>query len=171
MYFGAARQYLFAMAQATYLQAVSQEELDELCEEPTSINQLDKPDSVTTYFAPSINYFVTGSAYPTDHDLAPMLMGEDSVDCSTLENGSFDFVTPDTVRAIAELLADVDLGDVRAKVEKADLEELVDEEELYDLEVLDSADAPETIAAELGKLQAFYEQAAEAGMAVVMYTT
>ena len=41
----------------------------------------------------------------------------------------------------------------------------------YDLEVLDASEVADTIVDEVAKLQAFYEQAADAGLGVVMYTT
>ena len=55
-------------------------------------------------------------------------------------------------------------------IEEADLDELVEVEELYDLEVVDHDEAPDQIVQEIKDLTAFYTRAAAANHGVAMYT-
>src|SRR5215207_3873411 len=108
------------MAMATYLHMVTDDKLASA--DANLVRQLDGAPWHHTYFGPSLNYFLTGSAYPAgDHPLAAMLSGSRSVDCPTLENGSFGVVPASAVASIAEGLAAVDLDAVRARVAEADL--------------------------------------------------
>ncbi|MEM6957166.1 MAG: DUF1877 family protein [Myxococcota bacterium] len=118
-------------------------------------------------------FFLTGTAYPDGavNTLGAALSGSRSVEAPTLENGAF-YVTetaaiPDVVRA----LTSVDRDALRASVASADLASLVEDEELYDLELLDDAEVPDAIVSELDALLAFYVQVDTAGGAVVSYTT
>jgi hypothetical protein len=161
-----------AMAMTTYVQMVSQSELDGLRKTPASINKLDKPDSETfsTHYACCINYFVTGDAYPEEHALAAMLFGEDMIETSTLENGSFGVVSPAKVAKLATLLAKVDVGKLRTRVKKADWDELMDEE-VDDAELLQESDDPvRELAGDFERLASFYGAAAEKKLGVAMYT-
>jgi hypothetical protein len=161
------------MAMSTVLQAVTDDEIEALRREPERVNSLDTEWSYSTHFAASINYFVTGNAYPieAEHPLWPMLHGEESVACPSLENGEFGIVAPDTAHRVAELLAALDLASVTARIEEADLEDLVEEEELYDLEVIDHDEAPATITGDLRGLVAFYSRVSVEKRGVIGYTT
>jgi hypothetical protein len=161
------------MAMSTWLQAVTAEEIAELRAQPDTINQLDKPHCYRTHFGPSINYFVLGSAYPGERDgpMWPMLQGATFVDTRTLENGSFGLVSPAQAAELAALLAGVDIAAVAARVAGADFDDLVDEEELYDLELITQEEGPELIAGELESLVEFYTETARTGLGVVSYTT
>jgi hypothetical protein len=161
------------MAMSTWLQAVTAEEIAELRSRPDGINRLDKPHCYRTHFGPSINYFVLGSAYPGEDDgpLWPMLQGAAFVDTPTLENKSFGLISPTRAGEIAALLAGVDIPAVAARVAAADFDELVDDEELYDLELITEEEGPDLIAGELAALVEFYAETARAGLGVAGYTT
>lgn len=74
------------MAVATWLRAVSERQLEELGQNPELLADLAAAESHHTYFALSINYFLTGDAYPGDHALAPI---DDLVDEEKLDNLEF----------------------------------------------------------------------------------
>jgi hypothetical protein len=159
------------MAMATYLQMVSADELAELERNPGGINQLDQRVWTQTYLAFVINYFLTGDAYPTDHPLASMLGGSRSINTPTLENGSFGITEASEVAGIVVTLEAVDRAAVKAAVEAADFDELVADEELYELEVMDPDAVPGDVINDLEELLGFYKKVAAAGGAVVSYTT
>jgi hypothetical protein len=125
------------MAMTTHLQRVSEDEIAKLRREPESIMKLDQPGSHSTAFACSLNYFVGGNAYPDADDPYGNLFYGEAIDCSRLENGNFDVITPDRVAALVPRLAELDLAAITQAVREADFEELIEEEELYDLELLD----------------------------------
>lgn len=162
------------MAMATWLQGVTDAEIDTLIGDPDAIRRLDNPIDHRTHFGTAINWFLVGNAYPgpDDHpDLWPMLDGANSVACRSLENGAFGVVRPARVPTIAALLAAVDLDDLKKRVAAADFSELVDEEELYDLELVAQDEAPALLQAEVEGLAAFYAAVSKAGLGVVMFTT
>ena len=161
------------MAMCTYVQMVTDAEIAGLEKKPASINQLDKPkaQTFTTYHFTSINYFLTGSAYPSKHALAALLCGEKSVDTPTLENGSFDVTRPKTVSKLASELAKVNLAAVKKKVAAADFETLRDEEEVDEECVLESSDDPaQEIAGEIERLRTFIAAAAKKKLGLAIYT-
>jgi hypothetical protein len=161
------------MAMVTWLQMVSDAEIEELRRNPGSINQLDKPAAETyrTHYACSLNWFVTGNAWPADEELAPMLQGDEWVSTSTLENGSFGVTPAAGAAKIAKLLAAVDVAAVRGAVAEADFDELMDEE-VGDAEILLEADDPGTaLTDDLRALVRFYGQAVEKGLGVAAYTS
>jgi hypothetical protein len=136
------------------------------------VRQLDGAAWHQTYFGPSLNYFLTGSAYPTgDHPLAGMLYGARSVDCPMLETGSFGVVPANTVATIADGLAALDLDAVRSRIAEADIDAIIREEELDDLELVEAETVPSLLTDEIGKLTTFYAQAAKANSGLVVYTT
>lgn len=161
------------MAMATYLQSMSLEELAALERDPAGINALDQPISMSTYLGATLNDFISGSPYPEadSHPLATMLNGSRSVDAPTLENGAFDVVEAQTVPGIVAALEAVDKKALQAAIEAADFDELVDEEELYELEVIAEEEVTQKMLNDLDRLLAFYRQVAEAGHAVITYTT
>jgi len=158
------------VAMSTVLQAVTEQQIQALRREPDRVAALDEDRSFSTAFAASINHFLAGDAYPTaaDHPLWPMLQGEESVACGSLENGEFGLVSPRVARRVADLLAAVDVAAVAERVGAADLGH---DAELYDLELIDEAQAPAVIAAELRDLVAFYARVSSEGLGVVSYTT
>jgi Domain of unknown function (DUF1877) len=157
----------------TSLHQVTAAAIERLVAEPESVNQLDVPETFATYYMATINYFLTGSAYPGRKrgPLALALMGVRNVRCRTLENGSFDVVPPERVAAIATALQAVDVEAVKTAVAEADLEALVEDEELDELVDLSHEEAGETIASDIQDLATFYAEAAERGVGVVMYTS
>lgn len=161
------------MAMAAYLYAVPAAEIERLQKDPESIGRLDgsMADCTCVYLHSSINYFLAGSGYPepSEHPLGPLLHGMQTVYCVVLENGNFGLVAPMVAERLARHLVAVDLQDVRSRVEEADLDELVEAEELYDLEVVDHSEAPDQIVHEIKDLTAFYARAAAANHGVVMY--
>src|SRR3954471_9580069 len=123
------------MAMATYLHMVSDDKIASA--DANLVRELDGNAWHQTYFGPSLNYFLTGSAYPAgDHLLSGMVFGSRSVDCPTMEHGSFGVVPASEVAVIADGLAAVDLDAVRERITRADLAALVSDEELEDLEVV-----------------------------------
>jgi len=164
------------MAMATWLQMVSEAEIAALRANPPSINKLDKPaaESFRTYYFCSINYFVTGDAWGggTDDPVGGMLSGFASVECSTLENGSFNVVTPAQAAQVSQGLDKLDVDAIKAKVDDADPDE-IEEAEVDDFEILMEADEPagEVIVSEVQSLAKFYKDAANKQLGVVMYTT
>ena len=161
------------MAMATYLQSVSSDELAALEAKPETVNQLDQPVCCATHLACSMNYFLTGDAYPSpeDHALAALLFGARSVDAPTLENGAFGVVDPADVAALIKALEAVDFDALRDSIEDADLQELVEEEELYELEVMEPDEVPEQLVNDLQTVLEFYRNVAAENGAVVSYTT
>jgi hypothetical protein len=164
------------MALATFLHLVGAAELDKLRAQPTWIHQLHPPDEYTflTHHACSINYFVTGDAWPAGSRRRPlggMLFGFSSVRCPTLEHGSFDVVAPHQVRWVLDALATLELAAVRDRIEHADPDEL-EAQEVDDYELLlEDDDAPaDVIEAELTSIASFYLQAARDRYAIVSYT-
>lgn len=165
------------MAMATYLQMVSEIELAKLKSQPTWINQLSKPDEhsyVTHYFC-SINYFVSGDAWPSGsrtNPLGGLLFGFSSVSCPTLENGNFGVLRPAEAELVLQSLATVDLTKIRERIEQADPGELEDEEvDDYELLIEDDEPPADVIAAELESLVAFYKRAVRHRYGVISYTT
>ncbi|MEV6387427.1 DUF1877 family protein [Nocardia xishanensis] len=161
------------MAQSTWLQLVSGEEIQELRADPRRINRLDKPDWYSTHFGAALNYFLTGDPWPgpDDHELWPVLGGTETIACPTLENNAFMVVASDVAAQLAARLATVDLASVEAAVGQADFDELVDEQELYELELITPEEAPEIIVSEITRLTAFYAKARASQLGVVMYTS
>jgi hypothetical protein len=160
------------MAQMTYLQRVSEQEIAALRSDPASIMRLDNP-SHFTHFACSINYFVNGDAFPDpdEHEFGTLIYG-DPVDCPQLENGNFDVITPAQVAELAPRLKNIDIQAIAKAVAAADFDQLVEEEELYDLELFEEDDDPgRMIADELKQLIAFYRETAKLGLGLVTYTT
>jgi hypothetical protein len=157
----------------TYLQQVTAATIERLAAKPESINALDEPETFATYFMATVNYFLTGSAYPGRKrgPLALALMGVRNVPCKTLENGSFDVVPPERVAAIAAALQAVDVGTVEAAVAEADLEALVEDEEIDEMIDMSPEEAAEAIAVDVRGLAAFYAGVAERGAGVVIYTS
>ncbi len=165
------------MAVATILHLVGAVELDKLRARPTWIHHLRLPDDHTylTYHACSLNYFVTGDAWPghaRQRPLTGMLFGFASVPCPTLENGSFDVVAPHQVRWVLGALASLDLAAVRRRIERADPDQLeADEVDDYEL-LLDEDGGPAgVLAAELESLAEYYKRAARGRYAIVSYMT
>jgi hypothetical protein len=160
------------MAMSSWLQAVTDEEIAGLRSDPSSINGLDKPLYYRTHFFDSISYFVTGEVNPSgNHPLGAILQGEESVACATLENGWFHLLSPRAADQLVQRLADLDLDRVRDDIAHADLDDLIDEEEVYDLELLGEGEAPGTIVEELEGMIAFYTRVAAEKLGVVIYTT
>lgn len=161
------------MAVETHLRAVTSAQLEQLRQDPSSLGWLDTGLSAAEHLDTSVTYFLTGSSYPAvdDHPLAPVLQGTTDVQCPGLENGSFAVVPPDVVVALAGHLAGVDLAGLRAAVAAADLDGLVDDEELYDLEVFEADEVPDEVVATVERLTAFYRRAAADGLGVVIYQT
>jgi hypothetical protein len=157
----------------TYLQRVSAEQLARLAAKPTSIAKLDEPDTFATHYMATINYFLTGSAYPGRKrgPLALALMGLRNIPCPTLENGCFDVVPPERVAAISAALQAVDVAAVRAAVIEADLEELVEDEEIDELTDMSPKEAAAAIAEDVRELVEFYAGVAKRGGGVEMYTS
>jgi hypothetical protein len=165
------------MAMCTYLQMVSAVDLAKLREQPTWINKLDRPgeQSFMTYHCCSINYFLTGDAYPSGSPKQPLggvLFGFSSVSCSTLENGNFGVLDPQHTESVLRALGAVDIAAVRQRVEDADPEALADDE-VDDFELLEEGDEPpaDVIVSEIERLLAFYKYAARHHYGVVNYTT
>lgn len=157
----------------TYLQSVTAQTLARLEATPESINELDEPQTFETHFMATVDFFLTGSAYPEPKHgpLAPALTGVRHVPCKTLENGSFDVVPPERVAAIAQALQAVDVDAVRAAVAAADLDALVEDEEIDEMVDMSAEEAADTIASDVRRLAEFYAGVAERGAAVVMYTS
>lgn len=157
----------------TYLQRVTAAQIDALVAKPASIARLDEPETFATHYMATINYFLTGSAYPGRKrgPLALALMGVKNVACKVLENGSFDVVPPGHVAAIAAALQAVDVKAVKQAVAQADLEALVDDEEIDELTDLSPKEAAKTIAADIRGLIEFYAEVAASGAGVVIYTS
>ena len=161
------------MAMATYLQSVSPDELAALERNSEGVNALDQPVWMSTYLGTTLNYFITGSAYPEagSHPLATMLEGSRSVSAPTLENAYFHVIEAPDVSKIVAALEAVDTKSVQAAIDAADFGALIDEEELYDLEVIPEEEVAAAVLDDLDRITAFYRAVAEAGNAVVTYTT
>jgi hypothetical protein len=165
------------MALATILHLVGAVELDKLRARPTWIDRVRPPGAHTfvTHHACSLNYFVTGSAWPSGSRRRPlggMLFGFQRVRCPALAHGSFDVVAPDQVRWVLDALGGVELAAVRARIERADPEVLAEEEaEGYELLLEEDGEPAEVIEAELAALALHYQRAARGGYAIVSYTT
>ena len=164
------------MAMATYLQMVSEQDLAKLRSRPTWVNQIDRPgeQSYVTHYFCSINYFVTGDAWPSGsrkHPLGGLLFGFASIPCRTLECGNFGVLRPDEAQLVLAALGTLDLAAIRQTIADTDPEDLADEE-VEDFELLaEDDDAAEVITNELRSLAAFYARAARYGYGVVSYTT
>jgi hypothetical protein len=130
------------MAQSVWLQAARSEEVDALRANPGGIDTL-TGDNHCTYLGTTLNYCLTGEAYPepTSHPLGAVLDGTEDIDCPSLENGAFAVVPREQVADTAALLATVDLAAVQTAVEQADFDALLDEQELYDLELIPADEA------------------------------
>jgi hypothetical protein len=164
------------MALATILHLVGAAELEKLRAQPTWINRLHPPDGYTyfTHYACSMHYFLLGDAWPSGtrkRPLGGMLHGFSSVPCPTLESGSFGVVAPHQVRWVLDAFASIDLAGVRHRIDRADLDEL-EEQEVDDYELLteDEGDPADVIEAELESLVELYKRAARGRYAIVSYT-
>ncbi len=159
---------------STYVQMVNDKELAILKKDPASINKLSQPagKSYSTYYFCSISYFLTGDAWGSKkHPLSAMLFGDEHIDTSTLENGSFGVIRAPSVAKIAAALAKVDLKKLKKDVSEADWDALM-EEEVDDAEMLlESEDAAAEVTADVERLAKFYDSASKKKLGVVMYTT
>ncbi len=162
------------MAMCTTLQLVSKDEIATLEKSPDAIRDIDKPEGETfrTYHYAALNFFLTGSAYPSeDHALGALLCGEKNIETSALENGSFDLTTPAKVVKVAAALEKVDNAKIRARVKKADLEELREEEEVDEEHTLEESEDPaREIVTDLEGLKTFFAAAVKANKGMVIYT-
>lgn len=160
------------MAMMTWMTAVASSQLDSLHADHESIRNLEGEGSFFTYLESSINYFLTGSAYPGADD-SPLhhLFGVESIQMASFETGYFQIVPVESVHTNARLLAEVDLGAVAAKIRDADFEDLIEEEELYDLEIIEADEAEELITGGIAGLRDFYAAASEAGWALVCWVS
>ncbi len=163
------------MAMATRLQSVTAAELAGLRDDPDSIDSLASRPSYWTHFAATINYFLSGNAYPGEKNgpLWPVLDGAESLSTVRMECGSFGVVPIDHVARLATLLADIDIEAVAAAAgdENLDVDSLINDEELEDLEIIAAEELPGVLTNEVTGLVAFYQTAARDCHAVVMYTT
>jgi hypothetical protein len=161
------------MAPATSLRLVGEVELDKLRARPTWIDRVRPPGAHTflTHHARSLNYFVTGAAWPSGSRRRPlggMLSGFASVRCPTLEHGSFGVVAPHQVRWVLDALAEVDLAAVRARIERADPAALAEEAAEDHERLLEAGGDPAgVLTAELLALALLYQRAARRGCAIV----
>ena len=158
------------MAMATCLQMVNPEELAQLESDPSTINALDQETCVATHYACTLNYFLTGSAYPEDHPLAALMLGSREVEAPTLENGRFGVIDPSESAALVDALSNVDVEALRKAAQAADFDELIEEEELYELEVMEHSEVPGELVEVLASLLVFYQKVSEENAAVVVYT-
>ena len=163
------------MAMNTWLQMVSKEEIEILEKNPTSINKLNKKkeECFSTYYQSSINYFLTGKAYPeSSRPLGSLLSGFFTIETETLENRSFGLVNPEEIKNLVFELSKVDLNNIKEKVQDADSEDM-EEQEVDDWEILiDRDEKPEDIlVSNISKLMEFYTSAEKNGLGIVMYTT
>ncbi|POM27875.1 hypothetical protein BTM25_22990 [Actinomadura rubteroloni] len=147
------------MAMAHWLQAVTDEEAATLRRDASSIDRLDTALSCWTHLYAAVEYFA-----------APLKPGE-SVTSAALETGWFHLLSPDEVAENAERLAKLDMERLRAEVARADFDALIDEHELYELELLQPAEAPDFIADEVERLAEFYAVAAGKNLGVAFYIT
>ena len=165
------------MAMTTYLQLVDAKELAELRSAPETINRLDKKGELSffTQLPSTLSFFAFGDAYPDDEQGA-VFNGLDTVECDTLENGSFGLIEPGDVGSVLAVLKEVDAKQLYDRVVEADLDDLAsdDEAELEEIELvgLNAEDDPAgVLVKELSSVVAFYERAAQKKLGVVMYTT
>ncbi|MFC0042713.1 DUF1877 family protein [Actinomadura rayongensis] len=147
------------MAMAHWLQAVTDEDAAALRSDPSSIERLDTPLSCWTHLYAAVEYFA-----------GPLKSGE-SLTTARLETGWFHLLSTDDVTENAQRLTGMDLERLREQVRRADFDELIDEHELYELELLDAAEAPDFIADETERLADFYTEAAGKNLGVVFYIT
>lgn len=163
------------MATNTFVQMVSDAEIAALEKAPATIGAVDKrgDECFSTYHFTTINYFLTGDAYPSKkHALGAVLCGEKSVSTSTLENGSFAVNRAATVAKLSAALAKVDLKALERAVKDADLDELRDEDEVDEEYALgESDDPPKELVSAVKGLQKFYANAVKKGLGVVIYTS
>ena len=165
------------MALNTWLHMVSESEVAALKENPARISRMDEPDNecCSTYYLCTINYFLTGDAYPSGQRVIPLtcfLSGLETVDCDALEIGCFHLLPADLTAAIVAALEAIDLGELRAAVAAADADDLMDAD-VDDFEILiDGAEDPgQTLVADVEALLAFYRAASDRGLGVVIYTS
>jgi hypothetical protein len=162
------------MAMEACLQLVTDKEIDALVKDPTKLNALSN-QSAGSYFYNSITFFLCGNAWPKasrKKPLTAMYLGFELVPTQSLENGNFGIVRPADVKLIADALAKVDLVKLKKQVEKADPEEM-EEEECYDFELLtdgDEEDPGKAVVDDVVKLRKFYEKAKKLGRGVVMFS-
>ncbi len=161
------------MAMATYLQAVSDDEIVVLKDEPSGVSTLDNQPDFHTYHMASINYFVVGDPSPPRETgpLAEALGGSETIKCSLLETGRFDLVPPDRAVKVLDALRGIDVDALRGAIEGADLGGLVGSQTLHDLEDVAPEDAVPTLLRDLEDLTGFYDAIVAAGHGVVMYAT
>ncbi|MBJ6762287.1 DUF1877 family protein [Myxococcaceae bacterium JPH2] len=109
---------------------------------PDTITSIDKPASeqFATQLYTSINYFLTGAAYPAKkHPLSAVLGGEKHVKAKSVESAGFDLTTTATVAKLSAALTKVDLAVIKSALKKADFDELRDDEEVDEECVLEGS--------------------------------
>ena len=144
---------------------VSVDQLKSLEHTPSTIDKLDQPVCYRTHFFTSLNYFLS------DFDLSPVLDGSRFIDTDTLECGNFGIVDASEITKLANILASLNLQEIRKAVEDADFEALVEEEECYELELFSESEIPDALISDFSMLIDFYKQVAESGQAIVSFTT
>jgi len=162
------------MATSTTLQMVSAKEIVLLRKTPSGISKLNKPhaESFSTYYFATINWFLLGTPRPEPegNPLAAALAGYETINTTSLENGSFRLITLDQISDIAQALEKVDLTKLRKDVQSADAAALA-KKAVGDFELLAKEDSPAaTIVTDVKQLTSFYRNAAAKHLGVVLYT-
>lgn len=162
------------MAQGTLLQMATDETIEALREDPARVADLPAPagggGSFLTYYLCSLNYFITGAAYPSNHALGGVLLGLEHHATDALNAGTFGCVPAVSAKDLARLLAELDLSQIEDAVGSADFDDLLDQ----DVDDADALAAEPDPAKEVGdslrRLAAFYAEAARRDLGVVMFT-
>lgn len=155
---------------------LTDEDVAALKKAPDTITSLDKPagEKLATQLYTSINYFLTGAAYPAKkHPLSAVLGGEKYVKAKSVESGGFNLTTTATVARLSAALTEVDLAKLKSAIKKADFDELREDEEVDEecvLEDSDNNEAAAQIIAEIKALQKFFAAAVKKKRSLVTYT-
>lgn len=160
------------MSLQIHLQPVSGDEIEMLQADPECIHTIESSFFYSTYYYASLNYFLTGEAYPYENKepLSYILRGQERYPCASLAESPYIEITrPENVIAIENALRKVDAAVLRDKIETADFDTIINAEELYDLEFGSKEGSIESIMSDLKRLQGFYAEVLNAKTGVVMH--
>jgi hypothetical protein len=182
------------MAMHAWIIAADDSDLSKAQENPELFSSLgDKQPFYVTPFYLSLLYFLTGSEFAVASDadgdndknerladtgLRAMIDGQKRISCASAECGYIGVMSSGDVQRLNKSLNEIDSKNLNLKIANANISEtihtLIDEEELYDLELMDEnelKDLPTILEDTLNAIKQFYIGIEQRKQGVFMYVS